>query len=321
MEFKRALWQILKVAVSAGLIVFLVVKISPGKLIPYLREMDPALLAAAAAVFFASSFLGAVQWHFLLRAGGVVLPFRTAFKLYFVGLFFNNFLPANIGGDAVKIYDIVRVGNDPYRVLAITLLDRVIGITALCILALAASLYLFSNGGIENLGIYTLVFLGCIAPVLALTLNKRLSGMVRRFFGVIRIWKIGERVDLVLGHLGGLRALRPLLARLAFLALSIQFMRIATHVLVGKSLGITLISLNFVQFFVFIPLLGLVMVLPISINGLGVREGTGVLLFTQIGFTQEQALLMEFVTYGVMVAVSLLGGGLFLLRHMRGRRG
>jgi hypothetical protein len=77
---------------------------------------------------------------------------------------------------------------------------------------------------------------------------------------------------------------------------------------VARALGVEVTALGFVQFFVFVPLLGLLMTLPISINGLGVREGAGVLLFTQIGFTSAQALLMELVTYAIMVVVSLLGG-------------
>ena len=58
-------------------------------------------------------------------------------------------------------------------------------------------------------------------------------------------------------------------------------------------------------------------ILPISLNGLGIREGTGVLLFTQIGISKEQALLMELITYVVMVIVSLVGGVFFLVRHFR----
>ena len=72
------------------------------------------------------------------------------------------------------------------------------------------------------------------------------------------------------------------------------------------------------HFFVFVPLLGLIMMLPISINGLGLREGAGVLLFTRIGLSEEEAFLMEFLTYVVMVGVSLIGGIVFLRRQISG---
>ena len=62
------------------------------------------------------------------------------------------------------------------------------------------------------------------------------------------------------------------------------------------------------------------MILPISINGLGVREGMGVVLFTQIGLLEEQALLVEFITYAIMVVVSLVGGFFFVRRNLTRKR-
>ncbi|MCK4235550.1 MAG: flippase-like domain-containing protein [Candidatus Krumholzibacteria bacterium] len=314
---KRVLLQTLKVIVSLGLLIFLFIRISPSRFIPHLRTMDPFHLAVALIAFFSSSFLGSIQWHMLLKADGIVLPFAKTFRLYFVGLFFNNFMLGNVGGDAVKIYDVTRVGNDPYQVFAVTLLDRVIGITGLCILALIASLILLAGGGVENLKFYIIIFIGCVAPGFALVLNKRLSGGVRNLFGMIGIWKLGERFDTIFGHLGGFRKLRVLLMKLTFLALSVQFLRVAVHIIVGRALGIELTPEILLYFYVFIPLLGLVVALPISVGGLGIREWIAVLLFAQIGFMDERTVLMELLTWAVMVLVSLTGWVFFLQRHLR----
>ena len=170
---------------------------------------------------------------------------------------------------------------------------------------------------IEELSIYIVVFIGCIVPVFALVLNSTISSWIKRMFTMITWWGLGERFSSIFDHLGEFRKLRRLLGRLTLLAIVVQFLRVATHVAVARALGITITPELFLYFFVFIPLLGLLMVLPISINGLGVREGTGVLLFTRVGFLEEQALLMEFMTYAVMVSVSLVGGLLFFIRHLR----
>ncbi len=319
MSRRRILLQILKVAVSLGLILLLLSRISPGRLKAVIEGTSPLDLSLALLIFFLSGLLGSFQWHLLLRAGGISIPFTKTFRLYFVGLFFNNFLPANVGGDAVKIYDVSRIGNDPHRVFAITLLDRVIGITGLCLLAIAASVGLHGRLDIPSLNVYILIFAGCIAPVIALTLNRRLSGAVKRMFGMITWWGLGDRFRAVFDHLGGFRRLRFMLLKLTLLAIGVQFLRVATHVAVGRALGIQVSLETGLGFFVFVPLLGLLMVLPISINGLGVREGMGVILFTQIGLLEEQALLVEFITYVVMVVVSLLGGLFFLQRHLTRR--
>jgi uncharacterized protein (TIRG00374 family) len=316
---RNPLLQALKVIVSLGLILFLLMKISLGRLVSVVAATRPEYVAAALVIFFVSGLLGSFQWHILLRAGGIVLPFSRTFRLYFVGLFFNNFLPANVGGDAVKIYDVSRIGNDPYQVFAVTLLDRVVGITGLCLLAIIASSLLLRGGSVENLKIYTIIFAGCIAPVIALTVNRRLSGIVKRMFGMITWWGLGKRFGAIFEHLGGFRKLRILLVKLTLLAIVVQFLRVGTHIAVGRALGIEVPPQALLCFFVFIPLLGLLMTLPISLNGLGIREGTGVLLFAQIGFLQEEAFLMEFITYVVMVAVSLIGGFIFLERHLNRR--
>jgi hypothetical protein len=221
----------------------------------------------------------------------------------------------------MKIYDVTRVGNDPHQVFAVTMLDRVIGIAGLCILALVASFVLLAGDGLLNLYLYIVIFAGCVAPVLALIMNRRLSRGVRRLFGKITIWGLGGRFDAIFRHLGEYRRLRMLLVRLTVLAMVVQFLRVVTHVLVAQSLGIAVTNLNFIQFFVFVPLLSLIMILPVSINGLGVREGAGILLFTQIGFSREQALLMELITYAIMVMVSLLGGLFFAQRSFERKGG
>ncbi len=318
MDKKRAGLQLLKISVSVGLIAILLYRISPGRLLEQLGNIETVWIAAAVAIFLTSNLLGALQWHLLLSVGGVRMPVSRSFSLYFTGLFFNNLLPTNVGGDAYKIYDVVRTGYDPHKVFAITLLDRVIGITGLCILALAASLYLLLSGGSMDIGIYALIFAGCVAPVLALALSRRISTPVRRMLSRIRLWGIGERLELVLSHLGSFRSFPALLGRVIALTLTIQVLRITTHIAVAMALGIHPGTREMLHFFVFIPLLGLIMMLPISINGLGLREGAGVLLFTRIGFSEEEAFLMEFITYVVMVGVSLIGGVIFLRRQITG---
>ncbi|MBN1164672.1 MAG: flippase-like domain-containing protein [Candidatus Krumholzibacteriota bacterium] len=319
MRIKKTLLQLLKLLVSLGLIAYLLIRIQPSRLLTYLENIDIAWCCAALGIFLLSSLLGAVQWFALLRAGGVSLTLPKTLQLYFVGLFFNNFLPSNVGGDTVKILDVVRDGNDPHRVFAITLLDRIFGLIGLCVLALVAFVIILPAGKTENLGVYMAIFTGCVLPVMVLVFSRRLSRAVKSVFSRIKIWGLGNRLEQVLGHLGSLRHLRSLMIKVALLTLMIQFLRVATHVLVGRALKIEITSWTLVHFYVFVPLLGLIMILPISINGLGIREGTGILLFTRLGMREEEAMLMEFITYVVMVVVSLTGGFIFLFRQLRGR--
>jgi len=100
----------------------------------------------------------------------------------------------------------------------------------------------------------------------------------------------------------------------------IQALRVLTHVLVGMALGIALSRTTVAQFFVFIPVLSLAMIPPITINGLGIREGLGILLFAEAGIARGDAFVLEFTTYIIAVVVSLAGLVFFVSRRAgRGR--
>ena len=88
-------------------------------------------------------------------------------------------------------------------------------------------------------------------------------------------------------------------------------MRIGVHVLVARALGI---HVPLAYFFLFVPLLAVIVSLPISLNGIGVREGAGVVLFGLVGVAHSMAFTLQFTTYLVALAVSLIGGVVFLAR-------
>lgn len=303
-----------KIVVSVALMAFLARKISFDELQALLRGMDRVLLFSAVAVFLVSNIAGWLQWHVLLRASGVTLPRSLTFRVYFVGLFFNNFLPANIGGDVVKVYDVTKMGTDPYQVIAVTLLDRLLGVFSLCLLAAIADGFMIAKSPAPYL-LYLGVFVACMLPALAFYFHRPLGSALRRGLEKIRPFALHRRASLILDHLSPFKWQQPLLARLVVFSAFIQALRVVTHVLVGMALGIHVDAVVLLQFFVFIPLLSLAMIPPITINGLGIREGLGIVLFTAAGIGSTDAFTMEFLTFIVSVAVSLIGLVFFLGRR------
>jgi uncharacterized protein (TIRG00374 family) len=314
---RRGGWTrtLIKVAVSSALMVFLFRRISIPDLVRLLRGLDVTAFSAAVLCFFVSNLLGSYQWHRLLHSSGIDLTFPRAFRFYFVGLFFNNFLPANIGGDAVKVYDVTRIGSSVYQVIAVTLLDRIIGIFSLCMLACVASVFLISTDAAGPYGWYLIVFGACMLPAAGLYFFKPLSGLIRRVVALIRPLSIDVRMSSILDHLGAFKSRKEAVGRLIGLSLAIQSLRVLTHVLVGVALGVHLDPVILSQFFVFVPLLSLAMIPPITINGLGIREGLGILLFARAGLAETDAFTLEFLTWVVSVAVSLLGFAFFMARR------
>jgi len=270
-------------------------------------------------VFAVSNIAGWLQWHVLLRASGVDMPRGRTFRFYFIGLFFNNFLPANIGGDAVKVYDLARLGQSPYQVIAVTLLDRLLGVFSLCLLAVIADLFLVGRTQMPH-ALYIAVFIACMIPALGFYFFRPLGNWLRRSVLKLRSLSLDARVTAIIDHLSPFRGRRGLVARLVAFSMMIQALRVLTHVLVGMALGIALSRTTVAQFFVFIPVLSLAMIPPITINGLGIREGLGILLFAEAGIARGDAFVLEFTTYIIAVVVSLAGLVFFVSRRAgRGR--
>jgi uncharacterized protein (TIRG00374 family) len=312
---------LVKLSVSTGLMIFLLSKISLSEIKSLLTTLNAGYLFAGVVTFFTSNLIGSYQWHTLLKSSGIDLPYHKTLRFYFVGLFFNNFLPANVGGDAVKIYDVSKIGGSVYQVIAVTLLDRIVGIFGLCLLALVAAIFLINSGAEEVHWYYIVVFIGCMIPALGLYLFKPFSSLLRRIVRMIRPLSLDERISSILDYLGKFKEKKPLLLNLMMLSLVIQALRVSTHILIGLSLGIHVDVRVAGLFFVFVPLLGLAMIPPITINGLGVREGLGIILFSAAGIGQADAFTMEFLTYIVSVAVSLLGFLFFISRRADRQKG
>lgn len=305
-----------KVVLSLGLMAFLIARIPLDQLGAALRGAAPRGLALAAALLFASNVLGSWQWGRLLRAAGIRIPFWKVLAYYHVGLFFNNFLPANVGGDIARVLDASRHGSGRAAAVSTVLLDRLIGTLALAGLALVTTIPAIDR---FHLSLVYLALLGFFAFSLLLVwavFHPALLPNVERLLSRVGLGGLRPRLDGLASSLQGFRTERGLFVRLLLVALVVQVSRIGVHVVVARALGI---HVPIAYFFLFVPLLAVIVSLPISLNGIGVREGAGVVLFGLVGVDRAHAFSMQFTTYLVAVAVSLLGGLVFVARIPRRR--
>ncbi len=318
MSAARRWWGLAaKLALSALLLAWLLSShLSVTEIRGALASPRWAWLLGALAVYGLSTLGGTLQWLWILRAAGVTAPAAELHRLYQVGLFFNNFLPANLGGDAVKIFDLGRQEGRPLKVFCATVLDRLIGLTGLTLLALAA-VALIAARTAELPSVYPLlVALLAWLALLSLLLSRRVSSRLPRLLRRLRAGAAAARVEEALGEFALYRPrLRWFLGVLGF-SVVVQALRVATHLLAAVGLGLALTGLQALQLFVLVPLLGILVALPVSINGIGLRESFTALLFTSAGLGRAPAVAMELIAFLVQVAWSLVGGLLFL----RGRR-
>lgn len=241
--------------------------------------------------------LNTLRWNLLLRAQGIEVPFVETLKIVIAGAFASNFLPSTIGGDSVRIVGVLRFGAAWSVSVASVVLDRFLNIIATLTL-LPFSLFAFGSPASlwQNLtatGYPAPLVLG--SGVAAGRVDKwtaKLIHALRRFLEVIRIW-----LD------------RPGTLLLAFVLswLSTFIVFFAVWIL-ARGLGI---PVALYQVLGVMALTYLLSMLPISINGLGLREVAVTTLYMQLGATLEQASTLAVVTR-FMLLLEALPGALWL---------
>ena len=201
----KFLLMAVKIALSLALFAYVVAKVSPGNVWAVVRRANPAYLGAAAALFIFSNLVGSWLWARLLRAQGVTIPYHKAAAYYFVGLFFNNFLPSNIGGDIARISDASKYAPNVSSVFSATLMDRLLGVLSIAFLAVIASF-----ASLDRFHLYA-IYGGIVivfVTALALFLSIFHRGVLKAFewpFRVLGLRNVEEGIGRLLDDLHGFR--------------------------------------------------------------------------------------------------------------------
>src|SRR5437588_4953517 len=125
----------LKIAVSSILLAILFSKIDAARLADTAKRASVAWLAAALGIYAVNVFASVWRWRLLLDAQEIDVSTRTLIGSFLVALFFNNFLPSNIGGDVIRIRDTARPAGSKTLATIVVLTDRAIGLMGLVLVA------------------------------------------------------------------------------------------------------------------------------------------------------------------------------------------
>ncbi|MFP4165249.1 MAG: lysylphosphatidylglycerol synthase transmembrane domain-containing protein [Chitinispirillaceae bacterium] len=307
---------VLKLSATLLVVAVLIYKLGWQSIIETIGNANPAWLLVAFGIFLISGLLGVVQWRILLENRGIPLPFWRSFKLYFIGMFFNNFILGGFVGDAVKVASIRSRESRGYEGLAATFLDRFAGLWAMCGFAVVGSVVLLNRGVLTEGKIATAIIalFAAFALFAGIMLFLMLKPLQNLFFSVsdrlsiMRKVKLREIISEMLIEAKDLK----ILTSISGLSLLIQFLRISVHVVTAGALGL-LTAANFQYFFIFVPIIAMLMTIPLPF---GVREAAGGTLFALAGFPTEAAFVMGFLASLVGISASLLGGVFFVTERV-----
>jgi uncharacterized membrane protein YbhN (UPF0104 family) len=293
----RVLLLLIKLSISSFLLYLVLSKSGFEKVLSTLKDISIPSFIGAMLLYLFAQFISSIRWKLLLPG---TIRVRKLFSLYLIGSFFSNLLPGVIGGDAVKGFYLYQMTKNASLSLASIFMDRYIGfivLLSICTLAFPFGFTYFQGSRI-----------GWIFPLIVL------SFIVASFliFGL----RIGKRIKIIstfYDYFHTYRNQKKIIAKAMLLSEFVQLSAI---------ISVNILALGFGQkipvlaSFIFIPLTVMFTTVPISISGIGVREGAFVLFLGLIDVKPEVATAIS-LSWFLSIATSNLLGLVEYLRYKK----
>jgi uncharacterized protein (TIRG00374 family) len=307
----------LKIVTSAVLLYVLLARVDLGLLWRTARSASPAWLAAALATYLVMILLSAWRWDLLLRAQHVHLSLGTLTNSFLVATFFNNFLPSNIGGDVVRVTDTARAAGSKTLATTVVLLDRGLGLLGLLfVAAVGATGAARASQAIGPLGpsvLWAALAGGTIATGISIMRSDLIALALRPLHVIHQEW-VSERISRLVGGLARFRQAPGNVLTCLAGAVLVQAVLVLFYAAIARGLGI---DVSLAHLSLVVPLSFVVQMLPVSVNGLGVREATFGFYFTRLNLSLESALALSFLGAVLIMLFSTSGAVVYLARGAR----
>jgi glycosyltransferase 2 family protein len=308
-----------KLAVSVALLWFLFSRIDVGRLWTTARTASVPWLLIAMSIYAVAVVASVWRWHLLLDAQGVHVQKTRLAGSYLVALFFNNFLPSNIGGDVVRIRDTARPAGSMTLAAAVVLVDRILGLMGLVLVAACgATVAAGAAGGAARAALpivpawlWAGFFIGAGLSAPAVLAPAGFGRMLQPLRVIHPEW-IDSRIETITGVLSRFRDRPSALAGCFSAAVFVQAATVIFYLAVAFALRIPISPWDLA---VIVPLSFVVQMAPVSINGFGVREATFTLYFARLRLPIESALLVSLVPTALVMLFSLSGAAVYVGRR------
>lgn len=307
-RLQQRFFAFLKWVVSIALIGWILRGTELGEIGDAVLAASPIWILLAASLHIVGFLIASYRWQLLLRTQGADASIPFLMESYIVSIFFSNFLPSTIGGDAVRAYDSWRVGGSKSGAVAIIFVDRFLGLVALMLFALIA--LPFTTALTEEIPFLNLWVVlgtaGMLVVVWMIFMPSRLAALLTRI-----PLPFPQKVERLIAAFVAFQGRRDVLWKQLWLSLLLQANVIMHYYLIAEALHL---SVPLYSFFFIIPLVTLLMMLPISINAIGIRESAFGFFLAAYGVSTSDAVAFAWIAYGLILLQGVLGGIFYALR-------
>jgi len=288
--------HIIRVIISAVLIYLIVSHIDANRLLEALGHTNFNLLFVALIFQFLSTLSASYRWYIIMKLLSFPKDKMFYLKSYFKGFFFNQALPTSIGGDAIRILDVAKLGFKKREAFYAIFIDRIAGLLGLLILNLIANFLLPDILPKKIFWIINIIVILGIFGVISLYFLQKLN-FLEKFVPTKVFFRISQKFIMVYKNI------KSSLTQLSLSIITHLFSMLAVYV-IAKAVGI---NESFVLFLSLTPPAILLTIIPISFAGWGVREGALVALFSFAG-VDKSLILATSIIYGIILIVSSMPG-------------
>lgn len=302
---------LLRLVMSLVLLVVLFLVIDREALFKTFLSVNLTVYLAGLLFFVGTIVTWTLRWHLLMRASGEVISFRKSLQTLTIGMFFSMFLPTIVGTDVGRVYELGR--DDAYRksnLVSTVLLDRLMGLLTISMMAIAGLIAGSQFAADQGVVFTVLGTLGILVGGWGITFNARAERLI---FGLIAripvISRFGGSLHTVYKSLDALYRQPRLMLTTGSVSIVNSLCTIVVTYLAARSIGV---DIDPIYFFIFMPIIWIIMTVPISLSGLGVREGAFAFFFSQVGVAASDAVAISLLYYSYNVIIGVIGGLLLL---------
>jgi uncharacterized protein (TIRG00374 family) len=303
---KRKRSVLIRLVLSIVLLVLLFSRIDTKHFFSDVQNVNVGYFIIGLTIYWIFLVLWAYRWQLFLRRAGEAVKLSQLFQTLLIGYFFSMFLPTVVGTDAGRMYELSRERENKTGVVSTVLLDRVVGLISTVIMASLALLiggYRYINDFIIPVvivGSLLLLVLGWV-----LFFNRRFMHKFDWIFKLSIVYRFQHSIRSLYRALYQLQQQPQLLIVSMSISFILQTVEIMSVVLLTLAIGI---KVKVIHLFIFMPIIWILTTIPISIGGLGVREGAFVFFLRQVGVHSEHAIVVSLLYYFYSVIVGMFGG-------------
>ena len=296
--FTKTAVFVLKLSVSSTLLYLLFEKIGGRAIINNIKLLNPFMFVVAVGMYLVATYFSSLRWKLLLPQG---LTTKRLFSIYMMGSFFNTYMPGIIGGDAVKAYYLSTElkkgqtthskGHEGSLAIASVFMDRYIGFFALLIIGLISFPFGFKYIAGSPVK-WALPAISTAFMLLSVAIFKLRVGARLKF--LVNIYEYFQFYS----------SKKDVLVKAFVYSLIVQILGIMAVYILSEGLAL---NISFLSLLIFVPIIIIVSLIPVSISGIGLREGAFAFLLGSMGVRPDLATTLSLIWFLSVVVASLLG--------------